>query len=32
MYVYITSNIGINRDRLFEPRVIPCISIFFFNL
>lgn len=31
MYVYITSNIGINRDRLFEPRVIPlCICVFFF--
>lgn len=29
MYVYITSNIGINRDRLFEPRVIPLFSIFF---
>lgn len=29
MYVYITSNIGINRDRLFEPRVIPlCICVY----
>lgn len=30
MYVYITSNIAINRDRLFEPRVIPlCICVLF---